>query len=139
MAEKTQKLTIVTPARLAYSDEVRMVHARGTDGDLGILPEHAPLITSLKIGVLRVQKDGKWTKLAVSGGFMEVKDSQTVILATTAERAEEIDVTRAQQAKERAEQRLASKTSEVDVMRAEAALARALARLGASQGEASAH
>ncbi|MDI6711427.1 MAG: F0F1 ATP synthase subunit epsilon [Thermoanaerobacterales bacterium] len=133
MAEKTQKLTVVTPARIVYTDDVRMVHAVGTDGDLGVLPEHAPLITSLKISILRVQKEGKWTKLAVSGGFMEVKDSNAVILANAAELAEEIDVARAQRAKERAEQRLASKSPEIDIARAEAALARALARLKAAQ------
>ncbi|MEW6725965.1 F0F1 ATP synthase subunit epsilon [Desulforudis sp. 1088] len=136
MADKTSKVSIVTPERVIYSDEARLVIARGTDGELGILPEHAPLITSLEIGALRLQKDGHWKTLAVSGGFMEVKDSRIVVLANAAELPEQIDVERARRAKERAEQRLASKAQEVDLLRAEAALKRALLRLRvAEQGD----
>ncbi|MEW5762640.1 MAG: F0F1 ATP synthase subunit epsilon [Bacillota bacterium] len=130
--EKLQKLAIVTPERLVFSDEVRYVQARGAEGELGILPDHAPLITSLKIGVLRIKKDGKWRKAAVSGGFLEVKNNRVVILAPTCEMAEEIDVERAKRAKERAEERLRARTPDIDIRRAEAALARALARLQAA-------
>ncbi|MDI6632461.1 MAG: F0F1 ATP synthase subunit epsilon [Thermoanaerobacteraceae bacterium] len=131
MAEKLQKLVVVTPARVVFTDEVRMVVARGADGDLGILPEHAPLITSLKTDVVRVEKGGRWQHMAVSSGFMEVKNNRTVILADAAELAEEIDVERARRAKERAEERLRTKGPDIDVIRAEAALLRALARLKA--------
>ncbi|MEW6770928.1 MAG: F0F1 ATP synthase subunit epsilon [Bacillota bacterium] len=131
MAEKLQKLVVVTPARVVFTDEVRMVVARGADGDLGILPEHAPLITSLKTDVVRVEKGGRWQHMAVSSGFMEVKNNRTVILADAAELAEEIDVERARRAKERAEERLRAPGPDVDVIRAEAALLRALARLKA--------
>lgn len=131
MAEKLQKLVVVTPARVVYTDEVRMVVARGADGDLGILPEHAPLITSLRTDVVRVEKGGRWQHMAVSSGFMEVKNNRTVILADAAELAEEIDIERARRAKERAEERLRAPGPDVDVIRAEAALLRALARLKA--------
>lgn len=130
--EKLQRLAIVTPERLVFSDEVRYVQARGAEGELGILPDHAPLITSLKIGVLRIKKDGKWRKAAVHGGFLEVKNNRVVILANACEMAEEIDVERARRAKERAEQRLRARTPDIDIARAEAALARALTRLEAA-------
>ncbi|MDQ7792760.1 MAG: F0F1 ATP synthase subunit epsilon [Clostridia bacterium] len=135
MAEKTQKLSIVTPERVVYGDEVRFVQARGADGDLGVLPDHTPLITGLKPGVLRIQKDGKWTKYAVAGGFLEVRDSRVVVLANAAESPEQIDVKRAEAAKQRAEERLASKAADIDLMRAKVALLRALARLDAAQGK----
>jgi F-type H+-transporting ATPase subunit epsilon len=133
MAEQTQKVAIVTPERVIYGDEARFVQARGTMGELGILPQHTPLITSLEPGVLRVQKEGQWTVFVVAGGFMEVRDNRVVVLANAAERPEEIDVERAKRAKERAEKRLASGDPEVDVVRAKAALMRALARLNAAQ------
>jgi|Deesub1362A_J573_1020465.scaffolds.fasta_scaffold00415_35 F-type H+-transporting ATPase subunit epsilon len=135
MAEQTQKVAIVTPERVVYGEEARFVQARGTEGELGILPLHTPLITSLAPGLLRVQKDGKWTVFAVSGGFLEVRDNRVVVLANAAERPEEIDVERAKRAKERAEQRLASKDPEIDVPRAKAALLRALTRLEAAGGK----
>lgn len=134
MAEKTQKLSVVTPKRVIYGDEVRFVQARGADGDLGILPLHAPLITSLQPCVLRIQKDGQWSRYAVSGGFMEVRDNRVVVLANAAESPEEIDVDRAEAAKKRAEERLASKQADIDLVRAKAALMRALIRLEAAQG-----
>ncbi|RPF42975.1 F0F1 ATP synthase subunit epsilon [Thermodesulfitimonas autotrophica] len=131
MAEKLQKLIVVTPSRVAFTDEVRMVIARGAGGDLGILPDHAPLITSLKTDVVRIQKDGQWRYMAVSNGFLEVKNNRVVIVADSAELAEEIDVERARRAKERAEERLRTRAPEIDILRAEAALMRALARLKA--------
>lgn len=131
MAETTQKVAIVTPERVIYGDEARFVQVRGTEGDLGILPKHTPLITSLQAGALRIQKDSNWTVFVVAGGFMEVRDNRVVILANAAERPEEIDAERARKAKERAEQRLASKDSDLDAVRAQAALQRALARLNA--------
>ncbi len=134
MAEKTQKLSIVTPERVVYGDEVRFVQARGAEGDVGILPEHAPLITSLMPCVLRIQKDGNWSKYAVAGGFLEVRDSRVVVLANAAESPDQIDVQRAEAAKKRAEERLASKAADIDLVRAKAALMRALARLEAAQG-----
>lgn len=133
MSENTQRLEIVTPQKKVFSEDVKFLVAPGTDGELGILPEHTPLITSLNIGVLRIQQESKNVKIVVSGGFMEVRNSKVTVLATSAERAENIDVARAEAAKQRAEQRLAAKSSELDVLRAELALKRALIRLKAVQ------
>ena len=133
MSENTQRLEIVTPQKKVFSEDVKFLVAPGTDGELGILPEHTPLITSLNIGVLRIQQEGKNIKVVVSGGFMEVRNSKVTVLATSAERAEGIVVARAEAAKQRAEQRLAAKSSDLDVLRAELALKRAITRLKAVQ------
>jgi F-type H+-transporting ATPase subunit epsilon len=103
--------------------------AWGTEGQLGILPHHAPLMTMLRPGDLLVRKDNEEQFLAISGGFLEVRPDKVVILADTCERAEEIDVARAQAAERRAEQILKTKPSEVDATAAEAALRRSLTRL----------
>jgi len=123
------KLDIVTAEGVVYSDEVDVVVAPGIEGQLGILPHHAPLMTTLQPGELRVRKGGEEFSLAISGGFLEVRPDRVIILADAAERAEEIDVRRAEEAKRRAEERLQQPTPEVDVAKAEAAMHRALARL----------
>jgi len=123
------KLDIVTAEGVVYSNEVDVVVAPGIEGQLGILPHHAPLMTTLQPGELRVRKGGEEFSLAISGGFLEVRPDRVIILADAAERAEEIDVRRAEEAKRRAEERLRQPTPEVDVAEAEAALHRALARL----------
>ena len=124
------KLDIVTAERAVYSEEVDMVIAPGTQGQLGILPHHAPLMTALQAGELVVKKGGKELALAISGGFLEVRPDMVIILADSAERADEIDVRRAAEAKRRAEERLVKKQlSGLDETRTEAALRRALARL----------
>lgn len=133
MSEKTQRLEIVTPQKKVFSEDVKFLVAPGTDGELGILPEHAPLITSLNIGIMRIQQEGKNIKVVVTGGFMEVRNNKVTVLANAAERAEDIDVARAEAAKQRAEARLAAKTPDIDVLRAELALKRALTRLKAVQ------
>lgn len=133
MAEKTQRLEVVTPAKKLFSEDVRFVVVPGVVGELGILPDHAPLMTALKIGIMKVQQEGKTFKMAVSGGFMEVRNSRVTVLADSAERVEDIDRHRAEAAKERAEKRLASNDSNIDILRAEMALQRALNRLKASQ------
>ncbi|PKM83755.1 MAG: F0F1 ATP synthase subunit epsilon [Firmicutes bacterium HGW-Firmicutes-13] len=126
----TIKLDVVTPERVVFSEEVNMVIARALDGDLGVLANHAPLITALKIGILRVKKGDRISHIAISGGgFMEVNPEKITILADTAEKPGEIDVERAKSAKERAEKRLTSQREDVDYARAEAALRRAMTRL----------
>jgi len=135
MSEKTQRLEIVTPQRKVFSEDVDFLVAPGAEGELGILPNHAPLITSLNIGIMRIEQEGKKFKVVVSGGFMEVRNSKTTVLATSAERTEEIDVARAERAKKRAEERLAAKAPDLDVLRAELALQRALMRLKAVNGK----
>ncbi len=133
MADKLQRLEIVTPAKKLFSEDVRFVVVPGVMGELGILPEHTPLMSALKIGIVRFEQDGKTYKVAINGGFVEIRNNKVSILADSAERAEDIDRHRAEIAKERAEKRLASKTSDLDVARAEQALKRALNRLKALQ------
>ncbi len=125
----TIHVDIVTAERTVFSDEVEMVIAPGIDGELGILPRHAPLLTALQVGVLRLKKGGEEILMAIGGGFMDVTPTKVVILADSAERAEEIDVARAEEARRRAEQLMRQKLSEVDFVRAEAALRRSLVRL----------
>lgn len=127
MANKI-RLDIVTPDRMVYSEDVTMVIARATDGDLGILPGHAPLIAGLTIWPLRVKIDEDEQQLSVGGGFIEVRPQKITILATSAELPEEIDIKRAEAAKERAESRLRG-GQDIDVERAEMALRRAMMRL----------
>ena len=128
----TDRLTleIATPTRLAVSEPVDEVVAPGIEGYFGVLPGHAPFLTTLGIGevLYRAGRDERY--LAVAGGFAEVRNDKVIILADSAERPDEIDRSRAERAKERAERRLSSRSSEeVDFARAAAALARALARL----------
>ena len=124
------RLEIVTPERVIYSDEVDAVIAPGVEGQLGILPHHAPLITMLQAGELRVRKGEEEICIAVFGGFLEVRPDRVIILADAAERAEEIDAARAEEAKHRAEQALADrKVSQADKARAEAALRRSLVEI----------
>lgn len=125
----TIRLEIVTPERSVYNQDVEMVIARATDGDIGILAGHAPLIAGLAIAPLRVKKEEGEEQIAITGGFIEVQPDKVIVLATTAETAAEIDVKRAEEAKARAERRLQSGGEELDVARAEVALKRALARL----------
>ncbi|MBY0085056.1 F0F1 ATP synthase subunit epsilon [Brevibacillus sp. M2.1A] len=125
---------VVTPERVVYSGQAEMVIARGLQGEIGIMPNHMPLVTPLKTAPVRIKTEGdKEVKMAVSGGFMEVRGDKVTILAETAELPGDIDVERAKAAKERAEKRLAEKYAELDVKRAERALQRAMARLDVSK------
>jgi F-type H+-transporting ATPase subunit epsilon len=128
------KLEIVTAEKLVYSEEVDEVIAPGIDGELGILPHHAPLMTMLQPGVLTVKKDGDEINMAVSGGFMEVRPERIIILADAAERAEEIDIARAEEARQRAEQARAGAPAGAEAaLAAEASLKRSLIRLKVAQ------
>lgn len=117
---------------MVYKQEVESFVVPGALGYMGILPGHAPIISALNIGVLKIKKAGSEEKLAISGGFLEVANNKAVVIAETAEKAEDIELSRAQAAKDRAEQRL-KKLSEVDVARAELALKRAVARINAAE------
>jgi F-type H+-transporting ATPase subunit epsilon len=126
------KLEIVTQERRVYSaDDVEMVVAPGTEGEMGILPHHAPLITALQEGIMRVKRaSGDEEVLAIHGGFMEVLPDKVTVLADTAERAEEIDLARAEEARQRAEELMQQhREDKVDYARAEAALRRSSLRL----------
>ncbi len=131
------KLEIVTQERRVYSaDDVEMVIAPGVEGEMGILPRHAPLITSLQEGVMRVRhRSGREEVLAIHGGFMQVLPDQVMVLADAAERAEEIDIARAQEARQRAEELMKQRREDkMDYIRAEAALRRSLIRLKVAEG-----
>ena len=126
------QLNVVTAERSVFSDEVDMVTVPGIEGELGILPHHAPLLTELGPGELRVKKGGVEQALAVFGGFMDVHGDRVTVLTDAAEQAEEIDEQRAQQARERAQRDLqlaASSFNAAEEARARAALERALVRL----------
>lgn len=124
-------LEIATPMRLAVAETADEVVVPGIQGYFGVLPGHAPFLTTLGIGEVMYRVGRDEHTLAVSGGFAEVRNDKVIVLADTAERPEEIDVPRAERAKERAERRLSGRTTEeaIDYARAAAALARAHARL----------
>ena len=123
------QLEIVTPEKQVVSDTAEEVQIPGKKGYLGILPGHAPLITELSVGEITYGKDGQPNYLSVAWGFAEVLPTKVTILAEAAERPEEIDVRRAQEAKERAEERLKSQDPSTDYERALYALKRADVRL----------
>lgn len=123
------KFEIVTAERVVYSEEVDAVIAPGSQGELGILPSHAPLLTTLKPGMLMVRHGGEEQAMFVNGGFLEVMQDKVVVLADVAERAEEIDVAKAEEAKRQAEESLRKSASAVDIAAAEAALRRSLMQL----------
>ena len=125
----TMLLEIITAEQQIYGDEVEMVVAPGVDGQLGILPHHAPLMTMLQPGEILIRKDGADTFMVVTGGFMEVLGNKVIILADAAERTEEIDEARAQVAMQRAEERLAHQESDMQLERAVASMRRAQVRL----------
>lgn len=131
------QLQIVTAERQVLEEEADMVIAPGGAGELGILPRHIPLITTLNPGELRVRENNDEHVYAIAGGFMEVRHaevanapgSQVIILADAAERADEIDLERAQEARRRAEEALSSQAADTDLVVAQASLLRAIARI----------
>ena len=125
----TFRLEIVTAERMIFSDDVSAVIAWGVEGQLGILPHHAPLMTMLQPGDLMIRKDKEEEYLVISGGFLEVRPDKVIILADACERADEIDTARAEAAKRRAQETLKAAPLTVDAAAAEAALRRSLARL----------
>jgi F-type H+-transporting ATPase subunit epsilon len=135
MAEKIQ-LEVVTPKGAVVSEEVDIVTAPGYGGEFGVLANHAPFLSTIRIGTLIYKKGGAAEELMISGGFCEVSNNKITFLVESAERGEEIDVERALLAKERAEKRLTQalqQKEKIDRTRAEAALQRAVARLKVAQ------
>lgn len=124
-------LEIVTPERLAYSDTVDAVNLPGIEGELGVLPHHAPLVSMLGVGELRIRKGGAEESFAIVGGFLQVRPDKIVVMAETADMASEIDLEKAQEAKRAAEQALEgeARTDAVDLSAARAALQQALLRI----------
>ena len=128
MANKLS-LKIITPSRNMFEGEVDMVVMRTKSGDVGILHGHQPMVTILDYGVLTIKTDGEDKLAAILGGFAEINSEGMYILTDAAEWSNEIDVVKAQQAKERAEARLKNTQANIDIQRAELALKRALVRL----------
>jgi len=130
MYEKSFKLQIITPGRVVFQDEASSVSAPGTQGGFQILHSHAPFVSTIEVGEIKVMnKNGHDLVYATSGGFVEVKENNVVVLAESAELAGEIDVPRAKAANERATQRLQSKDPGVDIERARLSMMRSLNRL----------
>lgn len=128
---KTLKLEIITPERIVFNEDVEFFSLRSTEGDLGVLPNHAPLFTSVVPCILKFKQRGQEDFVALMGGFLEVSNNQATVLADVAERAEEIDVMRARKAKERAEVELAERREHVGTAEVEASIRRAFLRLRA--------
>jgi F-type H+-transporting ATPase subunit epsilon len=124
------QLEIVTPERLAYSDEVDSVNVPGSEGELGILPHHAPLVAMLGVGELRIRKAGAEESFAIAGGFVQVRPDKVVVMAEMADMASEIDLERAHEARKEAERAIETGFHEgADLVAARAALQQALLRI----------
>ena len=123
-------LQIITPERIVFEEEgVDSVTLPGSEGELTVLPRHAPLMTELRPGPLLFRKQGQEIDVALSGGFLEVRDDKVIVLADSAERSDEIDAARAEEARRRAAERVATREGEMDIALAMASLERAQARL----------
>ncbi|HLG26459.1 MAG TPA: F0F1 ATP synthase subunit epsilon [Paenisporosarcina sp.] len=132
---KTIKVNIVTPDGPVYDSEVNMIIANTTSGEIGVLPGHIPMVAPLKVGAIRLKKEGQLDIVAVSGGFIEVRPDQVSILAQSAEVSSTIDLDRAKEAVKRAEERLnLSQQGDVDFKRAELSLKRAMNRINVYEG-----
>lgn len=130
MADKNFQLDIVTPAKTVYSGEVQSFTAPGVMGNFQVLFNHAPLLSSIGIGEIKVvESNGTSLHFATSGGFVEVKSNKVILLAESAERSDEINVERAEKAKTRAAERINKKDRETDDARARVALSRSINRM----------
>lgn len=130
--EKKLHLKITTHARVVFDGYVDEIYSKGTQGEFGILPGHIPFMSALEIGITKIVADGKVERFTTMGGVFQLKDNEASILTQAAERAEEIDVDRAEEARRRALERLENESDNLDVQRAEIALARSIARLKAT-------
>lgn len=129
MAEKSFNLRIITPDRVFYEGEAEMVEFNTTEGQVGVLPGHIPLTVIIKPGILHIHEAEEEKTAALHAGFAEILPEGITILAEIIEWPSEIDESRAVAARERAEERLRSRTPETDIARAETALQRAIARI----------
>ncbi|ANU14016.1 ATP synthase epsilon chain [Planococcus halocryophilus Or1] len=131
---KTIAVNIVTPDGPVYDSEVSMVIAVTATGEMGILPGHIPTVAPLGIGAVRLKKENSTELVAVNGGFLEIRPEKVTILAQSAERATDIDLSRAQESAKRAEALLQANKDEIDFKRAELALKRAMNRINVYEG-----
>ncbi len=127
------RLEIVTAERVIFEGDVDVVVAPGTEGELGVLPHHAAIMTLLKPGELRYRVGEQESYLSVTGGFMDVRGDQVIVLADAAEHVDEIDDARAQEAIGRAQERIASRGEDIDLERALSSLRRAQVRMDVSR------
>lgn len=138
MSETSEKkklhLKITTHEKVVFDSDVDEIYSKGVQGEFGILPNHIPFMTALDVGVTKVVVDGTPEYFTTMGGVFQLKDNDALILTQTAEKGSDIDVARAEEAKERAAARLEAGGDDLDVKRAEVALARAMVRLKASKG-----
>lgn len=125
-------LKIITHERVVFDEDIDELYTKTTDGEIGILKNHVPVMAALDIGVTKAIKANKSIYFTTMGGVLQFKDDEALILTTTAERGDEIDVARAKEALSRAKARLEDSEAEIDAKRAEAAVARAMARLKAT-------
>ena len=123
------KLKIITPHGIYQEVEIDQINIRTTAGQIGILAHHIPLASGVEISQMNYIIDGKKTYFAVAGGFVHFNENETTLIANAIESQEEIDLHRAEEAKQRAEERLQNKNSDTDILRAEIALRRALTRI----------
>jgi len=130
---KTLTVSVVTPDGQVLEDDYEMLSCKAEGGELGILPGHIPLVAPLTINAVRLKRGNDEDLVAVNGGFLEVRPDKATILAQSAERADDIDVARAEAAKERAAKLLESNNQDIDVERAKLALNRAMNRLGVAK------
>ena len=129
---QTIKLLVNTPDRVFYHDDATFVELSTSEGDIGVYPDHIPLTAVVVPSVLTIHQGNEIKKAAIQGGIVEILKDKITILAEVAEWSDEIDVERANEARLRAEKRLASKDADLDMVRAEAALKRSLARINAA-------
>ena len=128
-------LKVITHEKIIYENDIDELYVKSKDGELGILQDHQPLICALDIGVTKAVKNNVPQCIATIGGILQFSDNQATILTDNAELDCDIDVARARQAKERAEQRLKAKDDNVDMVRAQIALSKAIARIKASDNK----
>jgi F-type H+-transporting ATPase subunit epsilon len=128
--DKTYHLEIVTPRRIVFSGEVLSMSAPGLIGGFQVLHNHAPFLSSLKEGEIKlIEHSGSENHYATSGGFIEVRDNKVILLAETVERVDEINIERAKASRDRAQKRIVDKSPDIDIDRAKLAFSRAVNRL----------
>ncbi len=132
MSDKTIHFKIITPEKIVYEDDVDAIYAQGEAGSFGVLPNHIPFMSVLAVDVAKIEKNGETKMFSIIGGAFQFKNNEAIILTEVAECGSDIDTTRAQHAKERAEARLSSAETQKDIKIANAAIARAMARLKAA-------
>lgn len=132
MSDKKFHFKVITPEKIVFEDDIDAVFTKGVDGEFGVLNDHTPFMSALDIGITKTEKNGTSEYIATIGGVFQFKNNEAIILTEAAEKGEDIDIPRAENAKKRAEARLGTVESENDVKRANLSLARAMVRLKAA-------